>query len=455
MSTWEDLFNAINKSFNFSELKLICFALGKDWENIASNNSKKYEFIIELLKHCKNNDDLSSLLENLRAVRPHIKWTLPENSYDDFDFESIAQKHRRRRGCQITFAFIFGLLIIFSILFSRNLPINMPIFDDNNTNIEKAATIPPSRTVVAIVGVVTTEIKSTETTIPSPSKTPPFEPTVTSTNTSLPSATATNTPIPTVSTNTPISTSTQTKTPNPTTTPIIITNTPKPTNTTVPTETPTNTPTIIPTDTPTTIPTNTPTLMPTATATPSLTATATLAPACVPLDNPGCLAFISSQLVSISESEVFYFPLNQPDSFKVEYSSLDSVYLSASLKITFVPTSENRDGGWGVDFRNDQNQGYDFSNFDCLTFYYKGSSSGQQFQLKFKDEQGHEPDNVTIVIPNHTSWSPFQIRLNQVNFPLVDFDEIVNLNFGFNDTFGSGMVYIDHIQFLQDPNCPP
>ncbi len=82
------LHQQINKYFNFSEVKTICFNLGVDHENIPGNI--RSAFIRNLIVSMAKRNRLQELVDHVKAERPFVKW---QNVPANFELpDSIAQE---------------------------------------------------------------------------------------------------------------------------------------------------------------------------------------------------------------------------------------------------------------------------------------------------------------------------------------------------------------------------
>jgi hypothetical protein len=195
--------------------------------------------------------------------------------------------------------------------------------------------------------------------------------------------------------------------------------------------------TATPTVAPPATPTQTPEPAPTATSTPTATSVGPVN--CGPVTNPGCLRYISPQLAEFSSANSFLFT-DERGSLQGEYSSAEFHSAPVSIKLSFN-ADEPGFGGWGIG----NLPGYDASGFERVSFYVKGTATGQTFEFKLKDTQTRE-DTVLVTV-DQLDWTKVTFDLNTDNFPTVDFSSLENVNLGFNDSFGSSTIYVDDLAF--------
>lgn len=81
----QELNKKINRTFNESELKNLCFNLEIDYENLSGNT--KSDKIRELILFCQRHNRISELLKNCERLRPNIKWDSQKLS------QNIRQRH--------------------------------------------------------------------------------------------------------------------------------------------------------------------------------------------------------------------------------------------------------------------------------------------------------------------------------------------------------------------------
>lgn len=192
-----------------------------------------------------------------------------------------------------------------------------------------------------------------------------------------------------------------------------------------------------PTVTPTATPTQTPEPAPTETATPTATSVGPVN--CGPVTNPGCLRYISPQLAEFSSANSFLFT-DERGSLQGEYSSAEFHSAPVSIKLSFN-AEEPGFGGWGIG----NLPGYDASGFERVSFYVKGTATGQTFEFKLKDTQTRE--DAVMVTVDQLDWTKVTFDLDTDIFPTVDLASLENVNIGFNDSFGSSTIYVDDLAF--------
>ena len=103
-------------------------------------------------------------------------------------------------------------------------------------------------------------------------------------------------------------------------------------------------------------------------------------------------------------------------------------------------------GGWGVQWESSIEKRYDASEFSSLSFWVKGRSGNETFQIGIKDTHGEEykieTSELTII---STDWVKITIQFEDVT--KIDFASLANINFGFNASHGEGTIFIDDISF--------
>jgi hypothetical protein len=116
------------------------------------------------------------------------------------------------------------------------------------------------------------------------------------------------------------------------------------------------------------------------------------------------------------------------------------------LQLTYTM---NRSGtaGWGVQWVNAPAGYFDALGFSALTFWVRGSSGSETFQVGLKDTGGNEvkleSDHVLGV---SSDWKPATIPLSA--FKGVDPAHIEDISFDFTRVDGTGSLCIDDISFI-------
>ena len=103
-------------------------------------------------------------------------------------------------------------------------------------------------------------------------------------------------------------------------------------------------------------------------------------------------------------------------------------------------------GGWGVQWNEASGKHFVASSFNAFTFWVKGASGGETFQIGLKDTFGKEVKvesvDLLVVAPEWmTITAPFSL------FEGVNTASIENINIGFNSNHGSGTICVDDIAF--------
>ena len=144
------------------------------------------------------------------------------------------------------------------------------------------------------------------------------------------------------------------------------------------------------------------------------------------------------------EGRTFYFPVGEEESFVVQYYNADPANVHSSqysIRIEFH-SPPGIFGGWGI-FSTD---GFDedFSRFQDLAFWLKGESGSERFDVKLKDLAGTE---VPVQVTASPNWQQVVIPLERLREGGVDLAALENVNVGFNDILGGGIIYIDDFAF--------
>jgi hypothetical protein len=196
------------------------------------------------------------------------------------------------------------------------------------------------------------------------------------------------------------------------------------------------------TETPPTGGTSTPAVTATPNMTSTMTATATLLPTGTPLPQP-----LTEIFPQVGSGEVFVFKNNGGELSNTFLDTPDCIH-SGMVGLQFkYAMSRTANAGWGVQWVNVPGGHFDASGFSALTFWVRGSSGSETFQVGLKDTSGNEikleSDQLLDVT---TDWKPAAIPLSA--FKGVNPARIENLNFGFNRDHGSGSICLDDIAFI-------
>lgn len=194
------------------------------------------------------------------------------------------------------------------------------------------------------------------------------------------------------------------------------------------------TPTPEPTDTPPpATPTPEPTFTPESTATQSPTSTPPLPP-------------LVETFPQVDGGEEFAF-INQDGVLSNEFVPAQNCVHSGSsgLQLTYE-MKDAGNGGWGVYWDDAPTTHFDASDFTTFTFWIRGASGGETFQIGLKDTSDKEIKVESKSLALVTSdWLIVTVPLSK--FKGVNTASVRNVNFGFNKSHGSGSVCIDDIAF--------
>lgn len=197
--------------------------------------------------------------------------------------------------------------------------------------------------------------------------------------------------------------------------------------------TPSPTPTLRPTYTPTVTPTFTPS------ATPTFTPTSTSTPLPIPP-----LLEIFSQVDSGQEFAFTNFGGSLTHKFVADKNCTHSG--SYGLRLTYNMKGAGN-GGWGVHWDDAPDKHFNASEFSAFTFWVRGASGGETFQIGFKDTSGKEAKvETTSLVVVTSDWKMVKIQLSE--FKDLNTASIRNISFGFNKDHGVGSICIDDIAFV-------
>ncbi len=104
-------------------------------------------------------------------------------------------------------------------------------------------------------------------------------------------------------------------------------------------------------------------------------------------------------------------------------------------------------GGWGVHWDNSQDGYFNSFPFTNLSFWVKGATGNESFQIAMKDTDKNEywitSTSVFVTTPD---WTQVSIPLSK--FEKVNMSSLANMSFGFNKDHKSGSICIDDISFV-------
>lgn len=205
-------------------------------------------------------------------------------------------------------------------------------------------------------------------------------------------------------------------TPTPTMAAVLIVSTPSPTETL--TATATSTPTFTPTPSPTVTPTNTPPPPPLVEIFPQV---------------DGGEEFVFINFGGLLTNE-FVFAQNCAHSGPY------------GLRLTFDMKGEGN-GGWGVHWDNAPAKHFNASGYTAFTFWVRGASGGETFQIGLADTGGKEVkvESKSLVVVS-SDWMMVTVPLDK--FKGVNTTSVKNISFGFNRHHGTGSICVDDIAFV-------
>jgi Carboxypeptidase regulatory-like domain/Carbohydrate binding domain (family 11) len=195
-----------------------------------------------------------------------------------------------------------------------------------------------------------------------------------------------------------------------------------------------------PTFTNTPEPTETHTPQPEDTPTPQPTITVTLSP-------PPCpLLEIYPQA---SSCEAFFVFSNEGGTLEDDFLSTGSCVHSGSFGLGLsYSNSGPANSGWGVQWLDGPDGHLDASGYSHLRFWVKGESGNETFQVGIKDTSGNEIKiESRILTVTSTRWTQVSVDFSAYADE-NSLSSLENVNFGFNETHGSGSICIDDLEFI-------
>jgi hypothetical protein len=121
---------------------------------------------------------------------------------------------------------------------------------------------------------------------------------------------------------------------------------------------------------------------------------------------------------------------------------------SFGLKLEYGLVVNMRNGGWGVHWDNAKTKHFDASEFDHFTFWVRGASGDELFEIGLKDTNARETKIESKErIPVDKLRNGVEVNIPLAEFKDVDKKSLNNISFGFNSSYGSGSLCIDNIAF--------
>ena len=119
------------------------------------------------------------------------------------------------------------------------------------------------------------------------------------------------------------------------------------------------------------------------------------------------------------------------------------------LQLTYDMKGQGN-GGWGILWDKSPSKYFDASGFNAFTFWIKGASGGETFQIGLKDTSGKEVklESIKFVVVS-SAWMEAIALFS--NFEEVNIASLQNVNFGFNESHGSGSICVDDLAFVSIP----
>ncbi|MEK7786488.1 MAG: carbohydrate binding domain-containing protein, partial [Chloroflexota bacterium] len=203
----------------------------------------------------------------------------------------------------------------------------------------------------------------------------------------------------------------------------------------------------------TSTPTPSATSIPTLTFTPMPTSTSTPTPTNTPLPPPLVGVFLL-----VGDGVDFLFPEGKPDLIKRQFVEIGECLLSPPNGVQLTYNFTEGGGGWGIHWAAPPQKHLNLIGFTELTFWVKGTSGSETFQIGLKDTGQIEVQNdekeilvnsERYVLVSSSEWrqvivplSHFADATGPVNFASID-----NMSIGFSSAHGSGSICIDDIAF--------
>lgn len=170
-----------------------------------------------------------------------------------------------------------------------------------------------------------------------------------------------------------------------------------------------------------------------------------------------------SELFPQAEGGKQFLWSNPDNSVKAEFDSgctkpnLANIFsllgASSGLRLQYGVVPTMRDGGWGVHWDNASTHDFDASKFTHFTFWVRGVSGDELFEIGLKDTNSKETKIES------KDWIVASDLRNgvEITIPLAEFRDVSkkslnNISFSFNSQHGSGSICIGSMAFGRQGN---
>ena len=191
MMTWSEFRRLISQHFDIEELKILCFDLDIDYDNLPGE--RKDRKVAELIDHLRSHKRIPDLVDALTNIRPPIhwegilqEWESDKPAYQVRKTTVVATQNTQTSLKNNAWMFILGSILIISIFALTVLFIVWPKDADNG---QVMVTHPPDNTPQIPTTLANAAAAIITTNTPIPTTTPTKTTTSTASPTPLPSAT--------------------------------------------------------------------------------------------------------------------------------------------------------------------------------------------------------------------------------------------------------------------------